>query len=245
MLHWLELAEQQGAAINRHFIRNLCLTQVQIDELWSYVKKNRRTGNQMILTIGEMPGSGMRWRSPAVFVLLRISHRSAARKRRRLFWRLSKPGRTGARRSSPVISCPLMWQRSLPTTVRLNRRQLNEAVVVCARRRVEPVRRAGRSRWKVENEIFHTLKNQGYHFAHNDGHGEQNLAMVLVLLMFPAFTVAQMRQRGWHLFRQVRAGLRTKAKRWDSLRRLFRLYRFQTMTALYQHLADLYDIQLC
>jgi transposase-like protein len=39
VLHWVDLAGQQGAAVNRHFIRNLHLTQVQIDELWSFVKK--------------------------------------------------------------------------------------------------------------------------------------------------------------------------------------------------------------
>jgi hypothetical protein len=25
----------------------------------------------------------------------------------------------------------------------------------------------GRARWKIENETFNTLKNQGYHFEHN------------------------------------------------------------------------------
>ena len=29
----------------------------------------------------------------------------------------------------------------------------------------------GRSRWKIENETFNTLKNQDYHLAHNFGHG--------------------------------------------------------------------------
>jgi hypothetical protein len=27
--------------------------------------------------------------------------------------------------------------------------------------------RAGRARWKIENETFNTLKNQGYNFEHN------------------------------------------------------------------------------
>ena len=29
----------------------------------------------------------------------------------------------------------------------------------------------GRARWKVENETFNTLKNQGDHLEHNFGHG--------------------------------------------------------------------------
>ncbi|OGO33450.1 MAG: hypothetical protein A2Z03_10840 [Chloroflexi bacterium RBG_16_56_8] len=32
---------------------------------------------------------------------------------------------------------------------------------------VMTIRRGGRARWKVENETFNTLKNQGYHFEHN------------------------------------------------------------------------------
>jgi hypothetical protein len=29
------------------------------------------------------------------------------------------------------------------------------------------IMRAGRSRWKIENEVFNTLKHQGYNFEHN------------------------------------------------------------------------------
>ncbi len=111
-------------------------------------------------------------------------------------------------------------------------------------RTVERVMRAGRSRWQIENETFNTLKNQGYHFEHNYGHGTQNLATVLALLMFLAFTVDQIQQRCWELFRRVRAGLRTKAKLWESLRSLFKVLLLRTMEALYRQMASLYDIQL-
>ncbi len=33
--------------------------------------------------------------------------------------------------------------------------------------------RMARSRWKIENETFNTLKNQGYGLEHNYGHGHQ------------------------------------------------------------------------
>ena len=39
--------------------------------------------------------------------------------------------------------------------------------------------RVTRSRWKIENETFNTLKNQGYHFEHNFGHGNKNLSTIL------------------------------------------------------------------
>lgn len=111
-------------------------------------------------------------------------------------------------------------------------------------RTVELVMRAGRGRWKIENETFNTLKNQGYHFEHNYGHGMQNLATVLAVLMLLAFTVDQIQQRCWGLFDQVRGGLRTKSKLWESLRSLFKVLCFHTMTALYRQMAYLYDIQL-
>ena len=54
--------------------------------------------------------------------------------------------------------------------------------------------RGGRARWKIENETFNTLKNQGYHFEHNYGHGEQNLSVVFAMLMMLAFLVDQTQQ---------------------------------------------------
>jgi hypothetical protein len=32
--------------------------------------------------------------------------------------------------------------------------------------------KAGRCRWKIENEDFNSLKTKGYHFGHNSGHGK-------------------------------------------------------------------------
>ena len=48
VLFWLDLAGQHAAAVSRHLIRGLHLTQAQIDELWTFVKKNRNTSNPRI-----------------------------------------------------------------------------------------------------------------------------------------------------------------------------------------------------
>jgi Transposase DDE domain len=109
---------------------------------------------------------------------------------------------------------------------------------------VKAVMRIGRGRWKIENETFKTLKNQGYHFEHNYGHGLEHLASVLALLMLLAFTVDQIQQRCWEVFQRVRGGLRTKAKLWESLRSLFKVLCFQTMTAVYYHMARQFEIEL-
>ena len=111
-------------------------------------------------------------------------------------------------------------------------------------RSVERVMRAGRSRWKIENETFNTLKNQGYHFEHNYGHGQQHLATVLALLMFLAFLVDQIQPRCCQVFRQVWAGLGTKAKFWHMLRSTFCVLPFPSMDSLFRHIAFLYRLQL-
>lgn len=109
---------------------------------------------------------------------------------------------------------------------------------------VEKVMRGGRSRWKIENETFNTLKNQGYHFEHNYGHGKQNLATVLALLMFLAFAIDQIQQRCCRYFRTLHQGLRTKVKLWASIRNLFSTLVFKSMEELYRRLASLYRLQL-
>jgi len=48
------------------------------------------------------------------------------------------------------------------------------------KRTVFHLMRGGRARWKIEHETCNTLKNQGYNFEHNDGHGTQNLSVVFV-----------------------------------------------------------------
>jgi hypothetical protein len=47
--------------------------------------------------------------------------------------------------------------------------------------------KAGRARWKIENENNNTLKTKGYHFSHNFGHGKQHLAQLLATLIILAF----------------------------------------------------------
>lgn len=46
-------------------------------------------------------------------------------------------------------------------------------------------------RWKIENETFNTLKNQGYHIEHNYGHGKNHLSFNFFLLNLLAFFMHQ------------------------------------------------------
>lgn len=47
--------------------------------------------------------------------------------------------------------------------------------------------RAGRSRWKIENENNNILKTKGYHIEHNFGHGKRYLSAFLLSLNLLAF----------------------------------------------------------
>lgn len=100
--------------------------------------------------------------------------------------------------------------------------------------------RGGRARWRIENETFNTLKNQGYHFEHNFGHGRQNLSVVFAMLMMLAFLVDQAQQLCCPLFRAVWKKLGSKRALWERVRSLFWYFRIRSMRQLYEAL--LYDL---
>ncbi len=103
-------------------------------------------------------------------------------------------------------------------------------------RNVYKLMRGGRARWKIENETFNTLKNQGYNFEHNYGHGEQNLSVVFATLMMLAFLVDQTQQLCCALFRAVWTQLGSKRLLWERMRALFYDYRLDSMRELLEAL---------
>jgi Transposase DDE domain len=104
--------------------------------------------------------------------------------------------------------------------------------------------KAGRARWKIENETFNTLKNQGYHFEHNYGHGKKNLASVLAAIMLLAFLVDQVQAAVDILFRKVSSALALKMKFWETLRAVFAMKPFDSMSHAFCIVAQMYKIQL-
>ncbi len=110
-----------------------------------------------------------------------------------------------------------------------------------SKRNVFHLMRGGRARWKIENETFNTLKNQGYNFEHNDGHGEQHLSVVFAMLMMLAFLVDQTQQLCCALFQAVWAKLGSKRLLWERMRALFYDYALASMRQLFEAL--LYGFQ--
>ena len=105
-----------------------------------------------------------------------------------------------------------------------------------SKRNVYQLMRGGRARWKIENETFNTLKNQGYNFEHNYGHGEQNLSVVFATMLLLAFLVDQTQQLCCALFRAVWTKLGSKRLLWERLRALFYDYRLESMRELLEAL---------
>ena len=94
--------------------------------------------------------------------------------------------------------------------------------------------RGGRARWKIENETFNTLKNQGYQFEHNFGHGQENLSVVFAMLMMLTFLVDQTQERGCALFQAMHKKFTSRRSVWDHIRSHFRHFEFASMQHLYE-----------
>ncbi|MDH3348649.1 MAG: transposase [Desulfobulbaceae bacterium] len=104
------------------------------------------------------------------------------------------------------------------------------------------IMRGGRARWKIENENFNTLKNQGYHLGHNYGLGKKHLSEVFVLLIIFAFLIDQIQQICCPLFKAVRKKFKSKIFFWEELRSLFKRVKAESMEIVYRTI--LKNIQL-
>jgi len=94
--------------------------------------------------------------------------------------------------------------------------------------------KAGRARWKIENETFNTLKNQGYNFEHNYGHGNKELCSVMTMLMMLAFLIDQVQQLCCKLYQKAR-------KKAGALKELFLKRRVLIEMAIWTTWQDLYE----
>lgn len=109
---------------------------------------------------------------------------------------------------------------------------------------VMKVMRMGRSRWKIENEVFNTLKNQAYHFEHNFGHGQKHLCTNFALLMMMAFCLDQIQQHVCKIFQTIWTDLKTRIKLWEAIRIVFKLIPVDNMKEIYLNIIDMYQIRL-
>ena len=95
------------------------------------------------------------------------------------------------------------------------------------------IARGGRARWRIENETFNTLKNQGYHLEHNFGHGGEHLSSNFALLCLTAFLIDQIQAHCCRVFQAVREKVGQNTRLWRQLRTWFEASELPSWEVLY------------
>ena len=85
---------------------------------------------------------------------------------------------------------------------------------------VADIVKAGRARWKVENENNNTLKTKGYHLSHNFGHGKTHLSALLASLNLLAFVLHTLLDMMDSKYRLLRARLPRRETFFEHIRAL-------------------------
>ena len=99
---------------------------------------------------------------------------------------------------------------------------------------VKELVKIGRCRWKIENETFNTLKNQGYHIEHNFGHGQKHLSFNFFLLNLLAFFMHQIFELTYAVYQELRKKFGSKKNLWDHLRTALYLIVFPDIDAYFE-----------
>lgn len=109
---------------------------------------------------------------------------------------------------------------------------------------VAPTVRAGRARWKSENENHRTLKHQGYNLEHNFGHGSHYLSMILLMLNLLAFLCHTLLALTDQLYQQIRLALGARKTFFNDLRALTRYFYFDSWSHLLTFMAQQLELDL-
>jgi hypothetical protein len=89
-----------------------------------------------------------------------------------------------------------------------------------------------RARWKIENESFNVLKNNGYNLAHNFGHGKKYLARMFAAMNLLAFAFHTACDCVETLWQQAREAIGTRSRFFQDLRSISAYVVFPSWTSL-------------
>jgi len=98
------------------------------------------------------------------------------------------------------------------------------------------IMKGGRARWKIENETFNTLKNQGYNFEHNFGHGYKGLSNVFAGLMLLAFYVDQILEAVNIEYQAILKKYGSRYNCYEKLRSIFQIFLISSFERFYEAL---------
>lgn len=108
--------------------------------------------------------------------------------------------------------------------------------IVVTKNNVAQLAEGGRTRWKIENETFNTLKNRGYNLEHNYGHGEKNLTHNFIMSMFLAFLVDQIQELSCFTFKKLLEKFEQKSRMWRIMDIHFQMVEFRDWDQFYYRL---------
>ena len=100
------------------------------------------------------------------------------------------------------------------------------------------IMQGGRSRWKIENETFNTLKNQGYNFEHNFGHGYKGLSNVFAGLMLLAFYIDQILGTLNLEYKKLIKKYGSRSNVFEKIRNIFFIFMISSYERLYEVMHD-------
>ena len=103
---------------------------------------------------------------------------------------------------------------------------------------VDQIATCARARWKIENESFNILKNNGYHLEHNFGHGKENLAMMFAAMNLLAFAFHTVRDCLEDLWIKARTAKRAQKRLFEHIRTITAYLVFPDWDTLMQTLID-------
>ena len=110
--------------------------------------------------------------------------------------------------------------------------------LVVYEKNVRELVKVARCRWKIENETFNTLKNQGYHIEHNFGHGAKHLSFNFFLLNLLAFFMHQIFELTYIVYQQLRTKFGSKRNLWDHLRTALYLIVFPDINGYFERMLN-------
>lgn len=113
-------------------------------------------------------------------------------------------------KKGPVKTTKWMWVTDLDVTPK----------------NIREIVKGARARHHIENQTFNTLKNQGYEFEHNFGHGKKYLNHVFSMLMMLAFLIDQCLQRLNKRFQGALEKCKGKYFLWERMLHCLYIYRF-------------------
>lgn len=103
---------------------------------------------------------------------------------------------------------------------------------------IEEIVRCGRTRWRVENEGFNTLKNHGYNFERNYGHGKLNLANVLSVLNILAYSFHTLAEFFDKKYKEIRDKIGPRREFFEEIRTLTKYMIFSSWDHLFDTMMD-------